>query len=90
MGMGDSAEHRVRQQLAGLTRREKLVGCDHLAHDLTAVQISALRGIPLRTVERAIAAVKAAVRRAGVELKPFRSSTRHASRGFTPTLALAL
>jgi DNA-directed RNA polymerase specialized sigma24 family protein len=89
MGMGD--EQRVRAQLAGLSDQVKLIGADHIVHGLTAVEISALRGIPLITVKRAIAAVYAAIDRAGARRPaPIRANNRHVAAGFTPALQLAL
>lgn len=90
MGMG-TAEGRVRAQLAKLSEQEKLVGADAIVHGLTAAEISALRGIPQRTVERYIANVNAAIDRSGARRPaPIRSSPRRTFAGFAPKLAFSL
>jgi DNA-directed RNA polymerase specialized sigma24 family protein len=84
-------ENQARKLLSHLHQQDVIVGADHLAHDMSAAEISALRGIPLRTVERCIARVYVAIQTVGAPRpKPVRTSARHLIRGFTPALAMAL
>lgn len=78
------------EELADLTSRDKLIGADHIADGKTALAISELRAIPLRTVERAIARVLAAIHRAGVDPPRRFRGARQVLSGFTPGLVLAL